>query len=82
MRWVKLTAANDIKPMWVNLDRICQMTEGEFVRLGETCTRLFSGHMGYTADLGCASIEFFTIDVVQRPDQILEIAGAAQDKPK
>jgi hypothetical protein len=72
MNWVKLTNAHNGEPVWVNLDRICEMSEGNFTKGGEISTRLLSGDMVSHADGG---MEFYSIEVRQRPDQIIEYAN-------
>lgn len=77
MRWVKLTSPGDSgKRIWVNLDLIVEMRTGEFWETGRETTRLFSGHMGYTADLGVASVEYHAVDVIEEPDKIIRLGEA------
>lgn len=72
MNWVKLTRPDDEKkPVYVNLDLVVEIIRGNFWRTDYETTRLYTGHVAMAANAECSGREFYAIDVVEPPEEIL-----------
>jgi len=74
MKWIKLTGAEPSRePVLVNLDNFVEMRAGNMTHTDYKTTRLYTGHLAYAADCGIASKEYYYLDVMETPEEILRL---------